>query len=445
MLDEFSDVFTDVPGRSNIEDHKVKLTSDEPVRSKPYPLPYVTKQQVADEVDKMLKMGVVEKSVSPFASPIVLVRKPDGTLRFCIDYRRLNAQTVFDVEPQPIPEDLFAKLHHGKYFSKLDMAKGYWQIPLDENACEKSAFVTTDGHYEFKVMPFGMVNAAATFTRVMRKLLAGIDDLVNLIDDILIYTETWEKHLEVLREVLTRIRKANMTIRPTKCHLGLEEIEFLGHVVGKCSIKPVPEKTRKILEATEPVTKKELRSFLGLAGYYRQFIPDFAAVAVPLTDLTRKGSPNRLPWRQIHQIAFNTLKRKLSSDPILKLPDFSRTFHLRTDASDVGIGAVLLQEYDGEFFPIEYASRKLLPRERNYAVIERECLAVVWAVKKFASYLHGQPFVIETDHEPLAYISKVKLQNPRVMRWALSLQPYRFTVKCIKGSDNLGADYLSRI
>ncbi|XP_067684362.1 uncharacterized protein [Haliotis asinina] len=315
LLEEFQSTLTDIPGRTDLVYHQVKLTSDAPVRSKPYPVPHVSKEHIDLEIQKMIKLGVIEPSTSPYASPVVLVRKSDGSLRFCIDFRKLNAITVFDAEPQPIPEELFTRLSTGKYFSKLDLAKGYWQIPLEEEACEKTAFVTTEGHYQFRVMPFGMVNAAATFTRMMRILLAEIPSLVNLIDDILIYTETWEEHLKVLRQ--------------------------------------------KIREAPEPRTKKELRSFIGLASYYRKFIPDFAAVAVPLTDLTKKSSSNHLRWEAAQQNAFDTLKSKLSTDPILKLPDFTKTFFLRIDASDVGIGSILLQKHGEQLFPVAYASRKL--------------------------------------------------------------------------------------
>ena len=278
----------------------------------------------------------------------------------------------------------------------------------------------------------------------MRKLFDGQDHVINYIDDILIYTDTWDEHVKVLESVFRRIEQAGLTARPTKCMIGYESLEFLGHIVGEGLIKPQPSKIAKIMEASPPKTKKEVRSFMGLANYYRKFIPNFSAIAVPLTDLTKKGYKSEVNWGEAQQRAFDTLKARLSSSPILHLPDNDKVFILRTDASDTGIGAILMQQEGDQSFPICYASRKMLPRETRYSVIERECLAIIWAILKFHIYLYGRQFIIETDHQPLTYLSTMKFSNNRVMRWALSLQPYRFTLRAIKGSDNSGADFLSR-
>ena len=444
LLQQYESVLTDVPGKTHLVEHTVHLTTDHPIRSKPYPTPHATRDAVKTELEAMLKLGVIEHSNSAYASPIVLVRKPDGTNRFCIDYRKLNTITVFDPEPIPNAEDLMARLGKGKIFSKLDLSKGYWQVPIAEADREKTAFVTSEGLYQFKVLPFGMINAPALFSRMMRKLLDGLDQVINYIDDILIFTETWEEHLRVLQEVLRRILQAGLTARPSKCFVAFETLEFLGHVVGKGQLKPRPGKIEQIMNATRPTTKKEVRSFIGLVSYYRKFVPNFAAIAAPLTDLTRKGTPNVVKWGNAQELAFQTLKSHLQSEPILTLPDDRKPFVLATDASDIGIGAVLMQERDNMNHPVCYASRKLLPRERAFSVIERECLALVWAISKFHTYLYGREFILETDHHPLSYLAKAKVNNNRVMRWALSLQPYRFIIRAVKGSENVGPDFLSR-
>ena len=304
--------------------------------------------------------------------------------------------------------------------------------------------MTAEGLYQFRVLPFGMVNAPALFSRMMRTLLHGMKNIINYIDDILIYTGTWDEHMCALKTVLHRLHETGLTARPSKCYVACKSLDFLGHVVGDGVMKPRPGKVEQIIQAARPVTKKEVRSFIGLLSYYRKFVPNFAVLAAPLTDLTKKGAPNTVQWGASQEQAFRTLKARLESQPILNLPDPEKPYILATDASDVGVGAVLMQEHEGVNHPISYASRKLLPRERAYSTIERECLALVWAIAKFHTYLYGKEFILETDHYPLSYLTRAKVNNNRVMRWALSLQPYRFLVKAVKGSHNVGPDFLSR-
>ena len=445
LLQEYEEVLTDMPGLTNLGKHDIKLRDKEPIKSKPYPLPHALRGEVTKEIQKMIELGVVEPSSSPYASPVVIVKKKDGSNRFCCDYRKLNQVTITDAEPIPDQEEIFAKLAGDNYFTKIDLTKGYWQVPLTDDAKELTAFVTSDGLYQFKTMPFGLVNAPASFSRIMRDLLRGVDNVDNFIDDILIHTATFEEHVVTLREVFERLKTANLTARPTKCNIGNKSIEFLGHNVGQGQLRPVQNKVAAVRDAPRPKTKKQLRSFLGLVGYYRRFIPNFAAIAAPLTDRTRKGEPAVIRWGDNEERAFNTLKQKLEREPILHLPDLATPFILRTDASDFGLGAILLQEKDGKKFPIAYASRKLLPREQRYSIMERECLAVVWGTQKFEPYLYGKHFQLETDHQPLTCLAKSKVANARILRWALALQPYRFTIVAIKSSENVGADYLSRI
>ena len=445
LVFQYRDVFTDKPGTTNLAEHKIEMVTDDPVRVKPYPIPYSLREELKQDIEQMLDMGVIRKSDSPYSSPIVIVRKKDGSNRICIDFRRVNKLSRFDSEPMIRPQDIFSRISQDKYYSKFDMTKGYWQIPMRKQDIAKTSFVTPDGCYEFVKMPFGLMNSGATFTRMMRRLLEGVRNVEHYIDDCLVHTESWEQHMETLREFLGRVRRAKLTVRPSKCEMGFENMEFVGHEVKKGEIGLHADNIKKIREAPRPKTKTQVRSFLGLTGFYRGYIDKYAEIAEPLTDLTKKKSPNVIKWGETQEKAFSILKRLLVAEPILRLPDMTKPFLLRTDASDAGIGAVLLQQHEGKLFPVAYASKKLLPRERNYSIMEKECLAVVWAVKRFNVYLYGAPFVLQTDHQPLAYLNRAKFTNGRITRWALFLQPYSITIEAIKGSQNVGADYMSRV
>lgn len=444
LVEKYQDVFSDIPGRSKVGSHDIKLTDNKPVRRKPYPVPHALRPKIQEELDKMEKMGIIEPCESPYASPLVVVRRPGTKDRYAVDYRQVNEKTVFDAEPVPDQTEIFAKLSKDRYFSRIDLSKGYWQIPMKEEAKPITAVITHQGLYQFNFMPFGLVNSGATFSRVMRQVLKNLPHIDNYIDDAIIHTVIFQVHLTALEELFERLRVNNLTAKPSKCFLGYLELEFLGHVVGKGQSKPRPTKVESIQNAPRPETKSQVRSYLGLTGYYRAYIPNYAMIAAPLTDRTKKGEPNKVRWQDSQEMAFQTLKSKLTSSPILKLPEVNEPFILRTDASDIGIAAVLLQEVHGEKFPVAYASKKLNSSQRNYAVIEKECFAIVWGVQKFEPYLYGKEFTIETDHQPLKCIQKSKVANGRIMRWALILQPYRYHIEVIKGKDNVGADYLSR-
>lgn len=442
-----SRILTDVPLVTDLATFRFTLLQAEPVRCKSYPMPFAHREVISKEVDDMLRIGVIEPACSPYNAPIVLVKKPDGSIRFCTDYRRLNRVTEFDAEPMPDTDYLFSRISKAKYFSKVDLAKGYWQIPVAKEDRPKTAFTTPKGQFQWKVMPFGLQNAGAVFTRMMRRLLDPLDleDVSNFIDDILIATDTWERHMFVLRKVFRRLEEANLAARPSKCFIGFSELAFLGHIVGNGQVRLEENKVEKIRSAARPTTKKEVRAFLGLASYYRKFIPHFAAIALPLTDMTKKKEPTIVIWTDAAESAFQTLKERLTNDPILRLPDLEKDFVLRTDASGLGLGAMLMQTTDGELHPVYYASRKLSSAENKYATVERECLAIVWAVGKFEVYLYGRRFVLQTDHQPLQYLQKARQTNARLTRWALLLQPFIFTIQVIPGKDNVGADYLSRV
>jgi len=444
IINEYRQVFNDQPGYTEVVNHSIKLIDETPVRSKPYPLPFSERDKLKKEIEKIMEEKIIRRSTSAYASPVVVVRKKDGSLRICIDYRKLNKNTIFDPEPMITTEDLLQKLSKAKYFSKLDMSKGFWQVAMNEEDIEKTAFVTPDGHYEFLRMPFGLMNASATLVRCMRKVLHGLENVDTYVDDVIIHSENWKEHIKTLRMVLKRLKDANITIKPSKCTFGVKTIEFIGHTIENGEVKPNGSNISKIQNASPPTTKKQVQSFLGLTGYYREYIPQYSSIAAPLTDLTKKGLPNKIKWTTKENEAFETLQNALIATPILKLANVTRPFTLRTDASDVGVGAVLLQEHHGQLFPTSYASKKLLDREKNYSISEKECLAIVWAVKKFQNYLYNTIFTLQTDHECLKYLEANKFNNARLMRWAMTLQAYKMNVEVIKGTSNFGADYLSR-
>ena len=391
-----------------------------------------------------MDLGIIRESISPYASPVVIVKKSDGSNRVCVDYRKLNKLTVFDPEPMPTAEELFQKTGNDKFFSKIDLSKGYWQIKVAEEDVPKTAFVTPDGHWEFLRMPFGMVNRSVTLKRGLSRNLKDVDNVLFYWDDILVHTSSWEDHVKTLRELFQRLKKADLTIRPSKCILGTDNVDFIGHRLSEGVKGLHDDNVRKIMKAARPTTKKQVRAFMGLANYYREYVPNFAAVKVPLTDLLKKGQPNAVKWEEPQERASQTVRILLTRRPILRLPDPKRTFILRTDASNGGVAAVLMQVQDGKPYPVSYGSKKLTAAERNYSTIEKECLAIVWGVKKFELYLQGVPFVLQTDHQPLNYLNFAKFINSRVMRWAMYLQNFNIKLECIKGSENVGADYMNR-
>ena len=450
LISEFSDVFAldeSELGCTSILQHRIDTADHSPIKQQPYRIPMVRREKVSDMIDSMEKQGIVQQSTSPWASPVVLVPKKDGTLRFCVDYRRLNSVTRKDVYPLPRVEDILDALGGTQYFSTLDLASGYWQVELDDNAREKSAFTTFKGLYEFARMPFGLCNAPATFQRLMQKVLAGLEwkSCFVYVDDVLVASKTFEEHMQHLREVFLRLRNACLRLKPKKCALLRGEVPYLGYVVSKQGIKPDPKKTEVVKDYPHPVDVTGLRRFLGLASYYRRFVPGFASIAAPLHALTKKNAVYQ--WSTECEIAFTQLKELLTSSPVLAYPRFGpgHSFILETDASIVGLGAVLSQtQEDGTVHPVAFASRSVDKHERNYGISELETLGLVWAVRYFRSYLLGHPCVVYTDHTACLSILNTPKPSGKLARWALTIQEMDITIKHKSGKNNVNADALSR-
>ncbi len=442
---DFADVFSPRPGRTNLIQHHIETEPGVVVRSRPYRLPEHKKKVVQSELEAMLEMGVIEESHSDWASPIVLVPKTDGSVRFCVDYRKVNAVSKFDAYPMPRVDELLDRLGTARFYSTLDLTKGYWQIPLSPLSKEKSAFTTPFGLHQFITLPFGLFGAPATFQRLMDKILRPHTAYAAAyLDDIIIYSQDWQRHMVHLREVLRALRGAGLTANPKKCAIGRVEVRYLGFHLGHGQVRPQIDKTTAIAACPRPKTKKEVRQFLGLAGYYRRFIPDYSELTSPLTDLTKKEVPDTVPWTEQCQQAFTQVKAALCGGPLLHSPDFSLPFLLQTDASDRGLGAVLTQEIKGEERPVLYISRKLSKRETMYSTIEKECLAIRWAVLTLRYYLLGREFTLCSDHAPLQWLHRMKDTNARITRWYLALQPFKFKVIHRPGTQMIVADFLSR-
>ena len=448
LIVTFSDVFAldaSELGTTTFVTHTIHTGDHTPMRQPVRRMPFALRAEVDKMVGDMLDQGVIQPSSSPWASPVVLVRKKDGGMRFCVDYRKLNHVTKLDEFPLPRIDDTLDLLAGARYFTTLDLASGYWQVAMDPSSQEKTAFTTYSGLYEFCKMPFGLVNAPATFQRLMERVLAGLarGGCHVYLDDVLVFGKTMEEHNQNLTEVLGRIRGAGLRLKPRKCNFAQESVEYLGHVVSAQGIQTDLRKLAAVNQYTVPTDVKSLRSFLGLASYYRRFVPRFSQVAAPLHALTRKEIPYF--WTPECQQVFEKLKELLTSAPLLKYPDFSKPFVLETDASGVGLGAVLAQrQEDGTVQPIAYASRSLQKHERNYGITELEGLGVVWAAKHFRPYLYGHECTVYTDHEALKSLLNTPQPSGKLARWGLALQELNLTILHRSGKHNTNADALSR-
>ena len=449
LLLEFQDVFTGPDGKlghTDLVKHCIDTGDNAPVKQPFRRAPMASRVIQEEEVKKMLEQGVIEPSTSSWASPVVLVRKKDGTYRFCVDYRRLNDLTKKDAYPLPRLDDSIEAMGGAQWFSTLDLHSGYWQVEMEEADKEKTAFVTRMGLYQFRVMPFGLTNAPATFERLMELVLKGLqwEQLQVYLDDIVVFGVCFLVALFNLAQVFLRFRKAKLKMKVKKCKLFQRAVEFLGHIVSKDGVKCDPAKIEVVKNWPHPTSVTEVRSFLGFATYYRRFIPHFSTVASSLTALTRKDEP--FVWTDEREMAFRRLKESLITAPVLAYPLPQGQLILDTDASNTGIGAVLSQEQDGQEKVIGYASKTLSKSERAYCTTYKELLAVVKFCKHFKSYVWGQPLIVRTDHASLTWLKNFKEPEGMLARWIATLDSYNIVqIVHRPGARHVNADVLSRM
>ena len=399
VLLKYKDVLCPNPGRTEAAQLNICTGDSRPVSSHPYRVPPRLKESVKEQLDQLLALGIIEPSSSPWSSSLVIVKKKDGGVRTCVDYRAVNAVTDPDPYQMPLIEEILDMLASANFISKVDLTKGFHQIPINPADCPKTSFCTPWGKFQFRYMPFGLRNGPSVFQRLMDNLLHRDKEYSQVyIDDIAIFSATWEEHCQHISMVLSRLKEAGLTANPKKCQWAQTQVEFLGHIVGKGKVCPADLKIQVLKDFPIPKTKKGVRQFLGLAGYYRRFIPEFAEHSFHLTEATRKTAPDCVVHTDEFCADFTYLQSVLCSVPSLTLPVPTDSFVLQTDASGVGIGAVLSVLRQDVEYPVAFYSKKLLPRERKYSASELEALAVVVAITHFEAYLITHPFTVVTDH-----------------------------------------------
>ncbi|KOM50008.1 hypothetical protein LR48_Vigan08g083500 [Vigna angularis] len=442
LLSKYEKVFADPvglpPDRGMVHHIPLKEGID-PVNVRPYRYPHVMKEEIEQQVQEMLKTGVIRPSHSPYSSPVILVKKKDGSWRFCVDYRALNRATIPDKFPISVIEELLDELRGACYFSKIDLKAGYHQIRMGVRDVEKTAFRTHQGHYEFMVMPFGLTNAPATFQNAMNNLFQPYLRKCVLVffDDILVYSTTWKEHLEHVTVVLATLEQNHWVANQKKCEFGRTMIRYLGHAISSQGVEMDPEKVRAVTEWSRPKTVKGVRGFLGLTGYYRRFVKDYGKIAKPLTELLKKG---KFGWNEKAEEAMQQLKKAITTAPVLSLPDFHQPFHIECDASGMGVGAVLTQE--GR--PIAYFSKALSEGTLSKSIYEKELMALVLAIQHWRPYLLGQRFVVHTDQRSLRHLLEQRITTQNQQNWIAKLLGYDFAIVYKAGATNRAADALSR-
>ena len=437
-------------GCAGLTKHRIELYDTTPIRQKPRRFPAPVTEEIERQCDELRELDIIRYSRSPWSSPVVPIRKKDGTLRLCIDYRKLNKVTKSDRFPMPSMTDLVFSLHGARYFTTLDLVKGYYQVPLDPSTADCTAFSTSSNHYQFKRLSFGLKNAPAAFQREMQEVLREFESsqVIVYIDDILILGRTYEEHLDLVDRVLQTLEHYGMKIKPEKCSWIKTEVKFLGHIVGRNGVRKSPEYVESVVDFPRPENVKQLRSFLGLVNFQRKFIPNCSVLSKPLTQWMGKPDRTRLQWNNDMDKAFSDLKEEMKADIELVYPDYALTatpMELSCDASLYGAGACLAQRQGDQMRVIGYASTTFNKAQQNYSTIEKELEAIRWSVQVFRSFLVGVKFILFTDHRPLVYMSNMAKTNSRVMRTLNEIGEYNFEVKYRPGKENILADTMSRL
>ena len=446
LIDEILARQTGELGLTDLIEHRIELTDTMPIRHKFRRMSPRMIEIATEEVNKLAAQGVIERSASDYNSAPVLVRKSDGSCRMCIDYRDLNKKTKRDAYPVPNMDTILDKLRKAKYLSKIDLKSAYHQIPMESSSKRYTAFALPgSGLWQYRRLPFGLSNAPMTFMRLIDALFGPEVEphIFGYLDDIIVVTENFEDHLHWVKVVLERLIGAGLSVNRDKCEFGCSRVVYLGFLLDNEGLRPDPSKIAPVLEYPAPKSVKQLRRFLGMVGWYARFIERDSEHKIPLVKLLRKTQT--WEWGEEQQTAFDALKRALTTAPVLARPDFSKPFTIQCDASGVALGVVLTQEGEGGEHPIVYASRVLTAAERNYSTSEKECLAVLWAIKKLRPYIEGYRFRVITDHSALKWLRNLKDPTGRLARWALEMQQWDFEIIHRKGALNHLPDALSRM
>lgn len=430
---------------TDLVEHTIKMKTSTPIKLRYFPKNPKMREVIYAQVDELLQNNLIEPSASAYCSPIVLVKKKDASWRMCIDYRKINENSERDAYPIPHIPNTLSRLQKARVVSALDLKNGYWQIPISPESRQFTAFVVPGrGLFQWRVMPFGLHSAPATFQRFLDLLITqNFEDFaVAYLDDIIIFSENFDDHMKHLRIVLSKLATANLKINKEKSVFCQTTLKYLGHIVGSGGIQTDPEKVKAIEELPPPTCISGVRRIIGMAGWYGAFIPNFTNVIAPLNELLTKNA--KFSWGERQQKAFEEIKSKMKSAPILACPNYERPFFLQTDASNVGLGAVLFQREGDKEHVIAYRSRALSSNEKNYTTTEKECLAVIWAIQRNIEYLEGIPFTVITDHLALKWIFKLPNPTGRLGRWVLELRNHDFVIEYRKGKQNVVPDTLSR-
>lgn len=458
VINEFKSISTEERGlgKTSLVEHKITTTGP-PIKQRYYPLSPVKLKALNDEVDRMLQLGVIAPSKSPWSNPVVMTPKKDGSWRFCLDARKLNDVTVKDSYPVPYINSILDNLRGTRYLSSIDLSAAYWQISLCDSdnvdgsgtSCQKCAFVVPNrGLFEFKRVPFGISNAGCELQRLVDSLFHHKygEKIFAYCDDLLIATNSFEEHIVILNDVFQALSKAGLTINFSKCEFCKSELRYLGYIVGSQGLLTDPQKLDSIKNFPRPTTAKQLRAFIGLCSYYRRFVANFSTIIAPMTTLIgKKKGRDTVDWTVEAERSFLALKEALTQAPVLACPDFSKPFQIHSDASSVGIGSVLIQELSGIEHPVAFYSRLLTKTERNYSTTERELLALVDSINHFRPYIEGSRFVVVTDHMSLKWLKTLNNPSGRLARWAMQLSCFDFEIRHKKGSMHVVPDVLSRI
>jgi len=445
LIQRYPNVFRNIPGEIDGYECRIRLKNDKPINQRPYPIPVTKREVVEKEIKRMLDMGIIKHSRSPYSVPIVPIFKKNGDVRLCLDARKINEQIIPDRECPMTIETIFSKFEKIKCISTLDLRSGYWQVKLEEKSMDPCSFLINGRNYSFKRMPFGLNISGSEFQKSMDMVLGTLlQSFVTIyVDDILITSENEDSHYEHIKMVLERFDKYNVTVNIDKCQFFRKQVSFLGHIISTEGIKMDIDKINTIQNFKTPSKRKEVQSYLGFLNFYRKYVKNFAHIIEPLIELTRNNVI--WTWQEKHQRAFEESKKVFLNDVIITFPDFSKPLYINTDASSVAIGGELYQWLgNNERATLGYASRTLKSPETRYTTTEIEALALVYCCSKFRQYILGHKTIIQTDHHALTFMKSCRLTNGRLTRWTLALQEYDLEIQYIAGKDNIIADTLTR-